>query len=603
MDLAVLRGYSDIFQERISLEALKEQLRQFNRRHVVYSLAQMNLLLSLYITNPENFPGFEEFLISSFLDNATRNHPNFIKLRKEKNTSFFSRHQILPLLRLSALESSEDGTVIPDGQTPGGYLLGRCCLIMTDHLVGEGSEVLRIPISQMNAEQRKKIDLQIAPLFELQWPPELVKAVVRWDTMLSEILHSDRFKEIAKEFDLARRFNQLTNLTIEQYRDFSLSILIWYLGLKLEDLDKNPNVLKFHRDRIISNMVIDKEDFESFLKIDSITSAALQNQLTEFSKMQSNILYYWDLAVFRRWPLLNLDDIVFICIDPFFLLEKLSESIHHTIRDVLPSDEDKQRWSSGYGYLFQFYVDSLMQEIYSKEPENFISFPHFVKKAKNEAFDGIVVVPDGHLILLEYKGGFLKQESKYSGDLAKLEDDLNKRFGIGERGAVRQLASNIERLFHSNRNQRSQIPELMNAQMEIPKVTEITPVIIVQEQFLRFGFTWLLKGMFEELIAQSNVSAAISINPLQVLDIQTLETMRPNLIAGDFRLEQVLKNRGSFDKDQINPWEIHLNAAFPDYRTREDEKLQKGFDSVFKRLSKSFFGVDRDYEEKGSSQN
>lgn len=603
MDLAVLRGYSDIFHERISLESLKQQLRQFNRQHIVYSLAQINLLLALYLTTPENFPDLDEFLIRNFFDDEIKNHPNFIKLRKEENTSFFSRHQILPLLRLSALESAEDGTVIPDGQTPGGYLLGRCCLIITDHLVGEGSEVLRIPISEMNAEQRKNIDLQIAPLFELQWPPELVKAVVRWDIMLSEILHSDRFKEIIKEFDLARRFKQLTNLTIEQYRDFILSILTWYLGLKLEDLDKNPNVLKFHRDRIISNMVIDKEDFEGFLKIDSITSAGLRNQLTEFNKMQSNILHYWDLAVFRRWPLLNLDDIVFICIDPFFLLEKLGESIHHTIRDVLPSDEDKQRWSSGYGYLFQFYVDSLLKEIYSKEPENFISFPYFVQKGKNEAFDGIAVVPDGHLILLEYKGGFLKQESKYSGDLGKLEEDMNKRFGIGERGAVRQLVSNIERLFHSNRNLRSHILELMKSQMEIPKVTEITPVIVVQEQFLRFGFTWLLKDMFKELISQSNVSAAITINPLQILDIQTLETMRPNLLAGDFRLEQVLKNRGSFDKDQINLWEVHLNAAFPNYGTRSDEKLQKRFDSVFKRLSKSFFGVDRNDEGKGSSQN
>jgi hypothetical protein len=178
--------------------------------------------------------------------------------------------------------------------------------------------------------------------------------------------------------------------------------------------------------------------------------------------------------------------------------------------------------------------------------------------------------------------------------MGKFEEDLNKRFGIGEKGAVRQLVSNIERLFHTNRNQRSHIPELMKSQMEIPKVTEITPVIVVQEQFLRFGFTWLLKDMFEELITQSNVSAAITVNQLQVLDIQTLETMKPNLIAEDFRLEQVLKNRGSFDKNQINPWEVHLKAAFPDYGTRGDQKLQKRFDSVFNRLSKSFFGVDRD---------
>ena len=602
MDVGLLAGHLQIYGQKVSLDDLKAMVRQFKFSNVVFTLAQINVLLSLKDFHPDHFSDLEGFLIANFIDDETLNHPEFINAQNSKQP-FFGRHQILPLLRLCAFECSEEGTVIPDGKTEGGYLLGRCCLIMTDNLYTDESE-RKLLEAKDTPQERKELDLQIAPLFELHWPPDLERAVVRWDIMLSDILNSQAFNEKSRSLDLAARFHDISGITVETYRDFTFSVLMWYYGKELKEVQSNDHFLKFHRENLVSEMIIPQDEFERFLRIDGIRLMDLPAQLNAHHQQHPTILPYLDFGVFRRWPILELLDPACICIDPYFFIEKLGDGVHHTVRDVLQLESEKRIVSSKYGYLFQFYVDALLREVYSTHPEHFISFPDFGNRraGTSEAFDGVIICPEHHLILLEYKGGFLKQEAKYSGELAVFEEELNKKFGTGPDGAISQMVASIERLFPPRREDRDYIPQLRDAGMEIPQVTEITPVLIVQEQFFRYGFNWYMTQMFQELAARSNISQSITVNQLQVIDIETLERIRPNLIAGDFRLEQVLKNRAAFDPEQKNMVPFYIHHAFKDfYGKRRDEKIDRRFDEIFNRIVRNFFGIDRPLEDTPAS--
>lgn len=296
-----------------------------------------------------------------------------------------------------------------------------------------------------------------------------------------------------------------------------------------------------------------------------------------------------DFAVFRRWPLVELERGYLFTLDPLFLVEKLGDGVRHTIRDSLAPGGGSKLASTAYGYLFEGYVDGIMRRIYARGSEDFISFPEFAKSntQHNEAFDGVVVCPGGHLIVMEYKGGFLSAQAKYRGKMRIFQKDIDLKFGVGKGAGVRQLVTKIEKLFHTDRTQRDFIPEL--AQYDQPQ--KITPVLVVQEGFLGLDFmTEILNSEFQRLLKTIKITKAVDIMPLQIIDVDSLERMAPNLIAEDFRLEQVLNARAHMDPNLIANFSKLTKELFPSFATREDAEVEARFTSITERIRHKFWG-------------
>jgi len=143
-------------------------------------------------------------------------------------------------------------------------------------------------------------------------------------------------------------------------------------------------------------------------------------------------------------------------------------------------------------------------------------------------------------------------------------------------------------LFHRDRSRRRRIPNLDSL---ISKITKITPVLVVQEPFLRGdSFNSMLNCRFKKLIQKSKVKP-IEIAPLQVIDIESLERLKPNLIARDFSLDQCLNARACDDPDVIYsfntfPWKKY----FPSFGTQEDEEVRVRSEAILRRVRKTIFG-------------
>lgn len=216
--------YCDLFDERSRLITLKQKLRQFKLSNVIFTLARISLLLGrqgMLREGKDNQRELQELLISNYIGPELLEgnlKPRFGHLGADECPIFF-RQQILNLLRMCVLLCREDAPMTTEGKSRGGYELGQCCLMMNDHLVSPKEE--QATNEGSDKKRRMHIGLQLAPNIELNNPPQAARAVVRAESLFSEILFSDDMKaKIATidqklGFDLAEAFREATRLKID----------------------------------------------------------------------------------------------------------------------------------------------------------------------------------------------------------------------------------------------------------------------------------------------------------------------------------------------------------------------------------------------------
>ena len=554
-------------------------------------LAQMNSLLSLSGNLPERLQYLQGRFCANFLDEQLyegRLQTKFGRVKSDERPVFF-RQQLLFLLRLCALECSENAPLIVDGKTEAGFELGRCCLMMSDHLHSRKQEQ---DISQGTPSKvRKHLLIQMAPTRELNNPPSIQRSMVRSDIIFSDILHSEAMVEIIKNqlkgFDLDAKFQQSTGLTLQEYRDIVFMTLTWYYTQDWERLIEDPSRLIINRSNYIRKSRITQEQFDKYLALDSVGLMQLPEKIEEQKKLFPHILPQFDFVVFRKYPLLELGYGNLICVDPTFLIEKLGSGFHWTIINSFTDKKDRERSFKTFGHLFELYVDRIMQEIYPPKSKLLLSFPNF--QNGNESFDGVVNLGE-HLIVMEYKGGGLTQDAKYSGKVKTFEKDIDRdrKFGVGEGAGVYQLANKIERLFHRDKSLRDTIIGLSSSS---GVVTKITPVLIVQEPYLRFDFVnMILNERFQKLINKKQITDAIEVAPLQVIDIDSLEMITMGIKAGVFRFDQCLNLRAFDDGDLLSsfatyPW----SHFFPNFKGVTDPDIEARSKAIFERYRQDYF--------------
>lgn len=590
-------GYSELHGQKLSLVTLKKELRQFKLSNVMFYVSRMNVLLGrqrMLREGREAMQGLQAQLIANYIDDEILEgtvKPKFGPVKTDER-SLFIRQQSLGLLRLIAQECRETGSMTADGKTPGGYALGRCCLIMNDHLLSKKEE--RIISEGTDLKRRKHLAIQLAPLLELYNPPRLDRSVVRAETVFSELLDTKEMKAIAgrelRGFDISKAFLDATGLSIDKYKELSLGIISWLYGHSSEDLIADPNLFTFQRSRFIKESQIDPKDFDRYLSLDSMKVSTLGSR---FKAKRAKLLPHFDYVLFRRRPLIELDNESFICADSCFTVEKLSSGIYWTIIDSLNA-ADRQTAFDAFGYLFELYVNRFFAKAASAETL-FIPSPKYV--SGEGSFDGIIY-NDKHLIVMEYKASFMRIEAKYGGKIRTFERELDKKFGIdkekGTEKGVAQLAKHIERLFHRQVSARHHISDLDQLLQNVhPRIEKITPVLIVQEPFLRFHIIeGLLSNRFRRLLKKKKISNGVDVAPLAVLDIDTLEEMGPNLVAGDFTFGQCLNARAYRDPDYMQFWPEFISEHFPQFGKREDTELDEKFGKIMDRAKRNFFGND-----------
>ncbi len=553
--------YSELFDRKPALQ-VEDILKPFDRVNTVLLLSRVNVHIRHTLQEPTraNLAWLQGFLLRNFLDEDTfrRLQKRFPNVKLEDRL-LFHPVQILNMLRLALRVCSDAGDRRPDQNENDRYQLGAACLMMGDLLSTE-EEVQQIMRGDVD-ERSKNLMVQMLSAFEVANPARpshlLFRSLVQFRVLLKNSVVREEIRKTCRGFDLEGRFQEFAGISLEKWLALLFAAYSYFLGRSREELVNQPELFVINRSSFISLSQVTQEEMDLFLRAVACSLEELAN--TVLAETSSDPRF--DFVPFRSKPMYGTVAGNFACTDPAFLLEKMHAGVFWLISDKLSRDNRDDLFKA-WGKLFEHYVDWLFQGM-SRRPAAFFSFPTWENGV--ESFDG-VFSKESLIVTMEYKGGFLSREAKYSGSPDALLPELERKVVAG----CKQLASKIGMLFNKNRPKRKKLRDV-----SIQHVKRVLPLLIVQDHALRgLMVNWWLNRRFQELIKLQPVAADVEVLPLNVVNIQELETLVESYEGSELDFLYVLHNRAIRNPDMVSDLGYFL-AGVDAYRFPQSDRATK----------------------------
>jgi hypothetical protein len=272
----------------------------------------------------------------------------------------------------------------------------------------------------------------------------------------------------------------------------------------------------------------------------------------------------------------------FACIDPAFLLEKLHAGAFWLVFENLSADRRNDLFKA-WGKLFERYVDWLFSGM-SKRPTVFFSFPAWSNG--EESFDGIFW-KESLIIPMEYKGGFLQREAKYAGTPDALLPELERKVVAG----CEQLASKIGALFHRDHSKRRPLRDVPTQH-----IRRVLPLLIVQDHALRgLLVNYWVNQRFKQLIHWQPIASDVEVLPLNLVNIQELETLVESYEGSELDFLRVLENRAVRDPDMTSELQYFLSGV-DEYRFPQSDRANRIHDEFQSAMMSYLFPTGQEAE-------
>jgi hypothetical protein len=574
--VATILEYREVYDRPASLEELVSLLRSLDMTETVSLLCQINADFRLTKREDASTARTQQEICGGLLDDETID-----RLKKRFGNENLARRpvfhvvQILNVLRL-ALEHSA-GADKPLTDESARHSLGNACLMMTDLMM---SDQERGALKSGNRDEvSRALMVQMLGPFELQNSAQLTHVAYRSRIMFSELLRRDSVVErIGRQypgFDFEGEFSRITGVALSRwlFLVFAFYAYFWhYLG---QDGTRHQEFLFLHRFRFAANSPITQAELDCVLASISATPEVVRNSLN----VKRSGDWRFDSVPFRSRPLIELHPDTFCCADVALLLEKMHAGVYWTIHLGLPK-EAQHNFSSVWGILFEEYVNWFLAGAGFKD---LIFTPNPEWESGDESFDGAFI--RGNIFIpMEYKGGFLAREARYSGDQALFNAELEKKIVPG----CEQLARKIRLLFGQRRAEREKLRDI-----PVEHVTRVVPVLVVQDHILDGPLiNWCLNKKFEELLRREDLRLGVQVDALNVVGIRELETMTESATAGTFDFLGGLQQRCYADPEMRSNLHNFL-LDLPGYGEGKSPRIQSLLEEMFSEVTEYLFGEKR----------
>jgi hypothetical protein len=571
-EIAVYFEFREIFDRIPSLSELVSVIQPLDMRETVGLLCQMNADFRMTKRGRDAKGKLQSELAGSLLDDET------IALLKQRfgseNTAYrpiFHPLQILNVLRLVIQHSR--GTDNPMSDTTAKYRVGTACLMMSDLLMTQEERAAVAPGSSENVKQ--SLMVQALGPFEIQNASPvshlLYRAQILFHDLLRRTIILDRVKMECEGFDLEEAFARNVGIPLRHWLYLLItfySYLTQYIG---QDGERHPEYLVIDRTRFRGQSRVEQAEIDTVLRLVSSTPQDLKQTL------QIERLTDWrcDFVPLKSRPLIELYPDRFFCTDLGLLAEKMHSGVYWAINDGLPS-ADRPKLFKAWGILFEEYVNSFLSDRRFGQPLMFWPRPKW--RDGTESFDG-VFAQDSRFMPMEYKGGLLKTEARYSGRIDSLEADLDLKIGEG----CRQLARKIETIFRKVSSARKTLRDVPTEH-----VTRVVPALVVQDPILRGPLiNWMLNRTFNQALDREKLRTGVTVEPLNVVGIHELETMAESAEAGAFDIFHGLQLRCHFDPEMrggLHNFLLNVPGYGEGNSTRRQQSLAEQLDELRKYL-------------------
>jgi hypothetical protein len=235
---------------------------------------------------------------------------------------------------------------------------------------------------------------------------------------------------------------------------------------------------------------------------------------------------------------------------------------------------------NAWGLVFEAYVNWLLKSLDGQDSAVFYPNTHWSDGSKT--FDA-VLLRKKVLVVFEHKGGFLRQDARYSSDVGAFMSDLDLKISEG----CIQLARDVGGLFPENG------PGKKLEGVPIPTDTFcILPVLIVQDIILRTPFVnYFLNQRFEVEIGRFPTRSDLKVLPLNVIQITQLESLVE--MAETFGLDFIdtMFKRCNMDPVMGVDLQDFMSQAIPEARQKRcSKRFEEIMDKSDEEMTRILFG-------------
>ena len=436
-EMAVYLMYREVFDRTANISEITSLISDLEVAESISIICQLNIELRLATRDRDSLAKAQSEWAAFLLDDETK-----VRLKERFGSAhladrpLFHAPQLLNVLKLVTENSSGDRNPRTDDSAR--HKLGTACLMVNDLFLntkekqelasGNPESKALAFITQMLATSEV---INAAPISHLVY-----RSFILFDVLLKQDEILTRIRNGCEGFDFEREFAEAVGMPLQHWRFLIFAfyaLLMQYIG---SEGVRNIECLKIDRTIYRGESSITADDLEIVLGSIGTTLPELKKALAEERPTD----WRFDFTVFRSKPLIEFAANKFFCSELGFLGEKMHSGVFWAINDGLVHARRPQLFNA-WGILFEEYVNWFLAGCNFKDSLSFYPAPKY--KDGNESFDGAFVA-DVRFVPMEYKGGLLRLNARYSGDSAAFEADLDLKIGKG----CQQLARKIQILFN-----------------------------------------------------------------------------------------------------------------------------------------------------------
>jgi len=553
-------SFYELGQHKPSPKELVEMAKRFNYEAGAAFLARLNVCLSLAMTSSDDIVVVETHkkLTSSVLSpSRLQEIVSAIGDKLYKSAILLNRAQLLSAIKLLALYAQREGGNTLETE-------------VERHEVGE----LALAINSFYGPDIGEpnwpagdVSVQLIASAELNNPELILNGLVRTRCLLGPVLE-DYLEQRKGQFPppFERIFTLLNGLNFRDFLDITLYLYVEQKRM-LEELMSTDQMA--YIDTRLPKRYVSGKNMTNWAQP---MAASLDDLPSLVRGSEADIAFFFDMTIFRQFPLWRSGGYKYFSIDPMFLADRLSSyGFYWTVVNGLADDHLRYQFQCLWGELVQEYVRQLLSESFSTEPRSFLRRPTYADD-KSEVFDCAVLLGDG-LIPIEIKGSVLPIADKYAAKAGPFYQGVAAKFGSGSGASVEQLLRNIEHIFSvEHPRESSQIPS--------SRIRRLLPIVIVHEPIFRFG------GLAKSLATEFTTGLRrlkirpplerLEIYPFQLLTVEELERVQPYIQERDFDLFDCVRSKAKEDPDyQLGLWEFVTTKFLPanGIKPRANEKM------------------------------
>jgi len=547
--------YKDSEHARNDLDLLRKEISEFNTIEYVLVVAKLHYFFSEIYIGSDN---------RKELDYAKELLPeiphNIIEKLWKERRKFFSRQQMLSLMKVAILENGKNSTSIQKQFST----FSRTLLRITD-IMDQNTD------SGLGYIYRNY-------LFNLERNP--AHCFPRYQLLYTTFMEEAKERYPKEYFPIKEKFFKLTGLDLNFFIFLTFGLLAHYYKPSMKLID---NPLEFIiGEQYFKNLKLDvREKAKNVFLTFSATNNDLRSEIQKEDVSSSG--HYYTFPAFWRKPFFKMNDNAYFLLDKRFLQEKATYGIHDTLLDSLikrknsaKTDAEKEeinkkinKLQAFVGRCFELYVRSLLKRIYPT-PDGMSKRLYCESDGDIAGMTDFIVYYPNTIVLLEVTTSAIKYNTIVSGNTSKMEDEIHEIFFSSDsrksKGKIYQLDEGISAVRSGN-------PVELSGPLE--KI-RIYPLIITEKEFPWFPptvehyHTWIKeKGLLTGYVQN-----------FLVLDIEELELIEEILTCSSTTFPELLEEYRT---------SIHNGWSFKNFLySRKSSRQNSYLFGVFKDMMNSF---------------